>query len=93
MCPGEFSHWLITCRIGRKLLFMGGSVQMMIAFVAVAAIMGKGFNKRTGHINSHLALAIIVLECAFTWGFAYSWGPLGWLVSHAPLSRHCQLFS
>lgn len=69
--------------VGRKRLFLFGSVQMFIAFIAVAGIMGKGFDITTGHIDSGLAKAIIVFECIFTAGFAWSWGPLGWLVSPA----------
>lgn len=67
-------------RFGRKLLFIEGGTQMLVCFIAVAAIMGASFNTQTGHIANGPAAAIIVFECLFTAGFAWSWGPLGWLV-------------
>ena len=69
-----------TCRIGRKALFLEGGTQMFICFVVVAAVMGASFNKHTGNIPSGPAGAILAFECLFTAGFAWSWGPLGWLV-------------
>ena len=53
---------------------------MFICFVVVAAVMGASFNKNTGNIPSGPAGAILAFECLFTAGFAWSWGPLGWLV-------------
>ena len=53
---------------------------MFICFVVVAAVMGSTFNKTTGFIPKHSASAILAFECLFTAGFAWSWGPLGWLV-------------
>ena len=53
---------------------------MFICFVVVAAVMGASFNKTTGNIPSGPAGAILAFECLFTAGFAWSWGPLGWLV-------------
>ncbi len=67
-------------RFGRKLLFIEGGTQMLVCFIAVAAIMGASFNTTTGQIGNGPAAAIIVFECLFTAGFAWSWGPLGWLV-------------
>ena len=71
---------LLFCRVGRKVLFAEGGIQMFICFVVVAAVMGTGFNKVTGEIPQHSASAILAFECLFTAGFASSWGPLGWLV-------------
>ena len=33
-----------------------------------------------GCTRRQMAIAIIVMVCIFTSGFAWSWGPLGWLV-------------
>lgn len=33
-----------------------------------------------GCARRQMAIAIIVMVCIFTSGFAWSWGPLGWLV-------------
>ena len=68
------------CRLGRKVLFVEGGVQMFTCFVVVAAVMGATFNKTTGYIPPTAARAILAFECLFTAGFAWSWGPMGWLV-------------
>ena len=73
-------HACNGCRLGRKVLFIEGGVQMFICFVVVAAVMGSTFNKSTGYIPSNAASAILAFECLFTAGFAWSWGPMGWLV-------------
>ena len=67
-------------RLGRKVLFAEGGLQMFICFVVVAAVMGSGFDKVTGYIPRKSATTILAFECLYTAGFAWSWGPLGWLV-------------
>ena len=71
---------LHCCRLGRKVLFAEGGLQMFICFVVVAAVMGSSFNKVTGYIPRKSATTILAFECLYTAGFAWSWGPLGWLV-------------
>ena len=68
-------------RIGRRPLLLQGSCQMVISFIIVAIIMAIGFDKATGVIPAEYARVIIAFQCFFTSGFAWSWGPLGWLVS------------
>ncbi|KAL3148694.1 species-specific tRNA processing [Trebouxia sp. C0009 RCD-2024] len=71
---------ILVDRVGRKVLFAEGGLQMFICFIVVAGVMGGSFNKSTGFIPQHSASAILAFECLFTAGFAWSWGPLGWLV-------------
>ena len=80
MAEADSSTSALHCRLGRKALFLEGGIQMFICFVVVAAVMGASFNKTTGNIPSGPAGAILAFECLFTAGFAWSWGPLGWLV-------------
>jgi len=70
----------VACRLGRKVLLVEGGIQMFICFVVVAGVMGGSFNKVTGYIPKNSASTILAFECLFTAGFAWSWGPLGWLV-------------
>ena len=87
----SISAWLLNCRcivklfavvyrLGRKVLLVEGGIQMFICFVVVAGVMGGSFNKVTGYIPKNSASTILAFECLFTAGFAWSWGPLGWLV-------------
>ena len=72
--------YALAYRLGRKVLLVEGGVQMFICFVVVAGVMGGSFNKVTGYIPKKSATTILAFECLFTAGFAWSWGPLGWLV-------------
>lgn len=68
-------------RFGRRALFLEGGIQMIISQIGVGFLIyivfgaeGEGtFNKTLGNI----ALALI---CVYVAAFAWSWGPLGWLV-------------
>ncbi|KAG1355222.1 sugar transport protein MST6 [Cocos nucifera] len=68
-------------RFGRKFLFVEGGVQMLISQVAIAAILGVKFGvDGTGVMSKPYADAVLVLICTYVAAFAWSWGPLGWLV-------------
>ena len=36
--------------------------------------------KSTGSLNHTEAIVVVILVCIFVMGFAWSWGPLGWLI-------------
>ncbi|XP_072989863.1 sugar transport protein MST1-like isoform X4 [Typha latifolia] len=68
-------------RYGRKVLFMLGGVQMIVCQVAVAWIMGARIGKNgEAALPKGFAMAVLVLMCAFSAGFGYSWGPLSWII-------------
>ncbi|KAL7110991.1 hypothetical protein ACP275_05G060700 [Erythranthe tilingii] len=68
-------------KFGRRALFLEGGIQMFVCQIATGALIasvfgvsGDGaFSKEKGN----LALALI---CIYVAAFAWSWGPLGWLV-------------
>ncbi|GAX80890.1 hypothetical protein CEUSTIGMA_g8325.t1 [Chlamydomonas eustigma] len=63
---------------GRKRLFFAGAVQMLLTLGVVAGLIQLIKTQYAG--NTRIAAAIIALICLFVSGFAYSWGPLAWLV-------------
>lgn len=65
-------------RAGRKILFIEGGIQMTVAQVTVAGVLGAKF--ASGVLDNPSTIAVIVLICIFVAGFAWSWGPLAWLV-------------
>jgi sugar porter (SP) family MFS transporter len=69
--------WLVD-RAGRKALFLEGGIQMIAAEVAIGVLLATQFG--AGVLTQGVAYAIIVLICVFIAGFAWSWGPLCWLV-------------
>ncbi|XP_004959340.1 sugar transport protein MST6 [Setaria italica] len=68
-------------RLGRRALFLEGGAQMLAGQVAVGALIGAKFGwSGVASIPAGYAAAVVVVMCAYVAGFAWSWGPLGWLV-------------
>lgn len=68
-------------RLGRRFLFMEGGVQMFISQVLIAIILGLKFGSSgEGSLTKGYAAVVVVLICIYVSAFAWSWGPLGWLV-------------
>lgn len=49
--------------------------------VTIGAILGVGFGSSgEGQLSKNLANGVLILICLYVSAFAWSWGPLGWLV-------------
>ncbi|KAF8025248.1 hypothetical protein BT93_F2174 [Corymbia citriodora subsp. variegata] len=64
---------------GRRLLLLEACVQMFLSQIVIALILLIDL-KPTGSLNHMEALIVVTLVCVFVMGFAWSWGPLGWLI-------------
>ncbi|KAG5241638.1 sugar transport protein [Salix suchowensis] len=69
-------------KLGRKALFLEGGVQMIICQVVVAAMIGRAFGSEgeAGDMSKGVSSLMLCFICAYVAAFAWSWGPLGWLV-------------
>ncbi|KAK4491688.1 hypothetical protein RD792_002454 [Penstemon davidsonii] len=67
---------------GRRFLFLEGGIQMLICQVVVAICIGAKFGVSGAQVDlpKWYAIVVVVFICAYVSGFAWSWGPLGWLV-------------
>ncbi|XVE49722.1 hypothetical protein DITRI_Ditri01bG0103900 [Diplodiscus trichospermus] len=68
-------------KYGRRILFLEGGAQMIVSQIAVGMTiaMQVGLNgERT--LSETGANLVLLLICLYVAGFAWSWGPLGWLV-------------
>ncbi|PRQ35043.1 putative major facilitator, sugar transporter, major facilitator superfamily [Rosa chinensis] len=67
---------------GRRKLFLEGGTQMLICQIVVAACIGAkfGLDGNAGNLPKWYAIVVVVFICTYVAGFAWSWGPLGWLV-------------
>ncbi|KAL3522164.1 hypothetical protein ACH5RR_014998 [Cinchona calisaya] len=67
---------------GRRMLFLEGGIQMLICQIVVAICIGVkfGINGDPGHLPKWYAIVVVLFICIYVAGFAWSWGPLGWLV-------------
>ncbi|KAK6130259.1 hypothetical protein DH2020_036000 [Rehmannia glutinosa] len=66
-------------KVGRRKLLLQACVQMFISQVAIGAILLTHL-KSTGTLDKGLAAVVVVLLCTFVMSFAWSWGPMGWLI-------------
>ncbi|KAL0738468.1 hypothetical protein Bca4012_014678 [Brassica carinata] len=68
-------------KFGRRALFLAGGIQMILTQFAVGSMIGwkSGLNGE-GTLTSVDTEILLGLICLYVAGFAWSWGPLGWLV-------------
>jgi sugar porter (SP) family MFS transporter len=70
---------LAVDRFGRRTLFLAGGAQMVVSQLLIGAIMAAQLGD-DGELSQASALLLIALVAVYVAGFAWSWGPLGWLV-------------
>ncbi|EPS64536.1 hypothetical protein M569_10244 [Genlisea aurea] len=66
-------------KFGRRKLLLQASVQMFISQVSIGAILLTHL-KPTGSLEKSMAGVVVLLVCSFVMSFAWSWGPMGWLI-------------
>ncbi|KAL4372337.1 hypothetical protein HN51_017456 [Arachis hypogaea] len=68
-------------KFGRRLLFLEGGVQMLVSQIVVGIMIAMKFGLNgEGSFNKEEADILLVFICLYVAAFAWSWGPLGWLV-------------
>ncbi|KAJ1277981.1 hypothetical protein BS78_04G044900 [Paspalum vaginatum] len=68
-------------KVGRRALFLQGGTQMIISQILVGTFIGLQFGMSgTGAISEQYAMCIVLFVCVYVAGFAWSWGPMGWLI-------------
>ncbi|KQJ93434.1 sugar transport protein MST8 [Brachypodium distachyon] len=79
-----FSTFVATMtadKVGRRALFLQGGTQMIISQILVGTFIGLQFGlSGTGAISEQYAMCIVLFVCVYVAGFAWSWGPMGWLI-------------
>lgn len=66
-------------RFGRRVLLLEAGVQMFISQVLIAVLLGTGLGDG-GELGKGAAITTVVGICVFVAAFAWSWGPMGWLI-------------
>jgi MFS transporter, SP family, sugar:H+ symporter len=70
-------------KFGRRPLLIQGGLQMLLALVGIAALLGvasPAWSAGSALLSSGAAAGLLALMAVFVAGFSWSWGPLGWLV-------------
>ncbi|KAJ4784057.1 Sugar transport protein 13 [Rhynchospora pubera] len=67
-------------RVGRRLLLLEAGVQMFISLVMITVVLHWHVIDNSGDLSHGTALFVVVMICTYIASFAWSWGPLGWLI-------------
>lgn len=68
-------------KFGRKVLFLEGGIQMLVCQIAVGVMIALKFGvSGDGSFSKVEADLLLFFICMYVAAYAWSWGPLGWLV-------------
>ncbi|ERN00839.1 hypothetical protein AMTRI_Chr03g140080 [Amborella trichopoda] len=67
-------------KLGRRLLLLEAGVQMFMAQIVITVLLGTNLSGETGELSKSVGIVVVVMVCTFISAFAWSWGPLGWLI-------------
>ncbi|OMO90515.1 Sugar/inositol transporter [Corchorus olitorius] len=67
-------------RAGRKKLLVLGALIMLVSQCAIGAVLNI-YLKSTNKVSESTAILVVILICSFVFSFAWSWGPIGWVVA------------
>lgn len=73
---------LVVDKFGRRTLFLEGGFQMLVCQIIMAIAIGIEFGTtgNPGVLPKWYSYVVVTVICVYVAGFAWSWGPLGWLV-------------
>ena len=67
-------------KVGRRILLLEACVQMFVSQVVIGIVLGMKVQDHSESLNTGFAVLVVVMVCTFVSSFAWSWGPLGWLI-------------
>lgn len=67
-------------KIGRRLLLLEAGVQMFLSQVIIAIVLGLKVKDHSEDLGHGYSIFVVIMVCTFVSSFAWSWGPLGWLI-------------
>lgn len=67
-------------KLGRRKLLLEAGVQMFLAQFIIGIVLGMKLSDNSNNLGSGLSILVVVMICTFVSSFAWSWGPLGWLI-------------
>ncbi|KAK4431680.1 Hexose carrier protein HEX6 [Sesamum alatum] len=70
----------VVDKLGRRAIFHAGGITMFITQMMIGGIMAAKLGEH-GAMNQGYNVLVVALICIYSCGFAFSWGPLGWLVT------------
>ncbi|THU57028.1 hypothetical protein C4D60_Mb11t23450 [Musa balbisiana] len=79
---GTFVSIATVDKLGRRKLFLQGGTQMLVSQLVVGTLIALkfGISGVATDVTKNYASIIVLFICFYVAAFAWSWGPLGWLV-------------
>ncbi|GAB4823874.1 hypothetical protein N2152v2_010920 [Parachlorella kessleri] len=72
---------LFSDKFGRRFLLIEGGIQCCLAMLAAGITLGVEFGQYgTEDLPHPVSAGVLAVICIFIAGFAWSWGPMGWLI-------------
>ncbi|GAB4823873.1 hypothetical protein N2152v2_010919 [Parachlorella kessleri] len=72
---------MFSDKFGRRFLLIEGGIQCCLAMLTTGVVLAIEFAKYgTDPLPKAVASGILAVICIFISGFAWSWGPMGWLI-------------
>ncbi|KAL4361315.1 hypothetical protein GQ457_04G028100 [Hibiscus cannabinus] len=66
-------------KFGRRILLLQACLQMLICQIVIGVIL-QVYLHATDSLTKPQAIWVVILVCFYVLAFAWSWGPLGWLI-------------
>lgn len=67
-------------KVGRRMLLLEAGAQMFLSQVAIAIVLGIKVKDHSNSLGHGFGIFVVLMVCTFVSSFAWSWGPLGWLI-------------
>ncbi|KAK9182569.1 hypothetical protein WN944_025714 [Citrus x changshan-huyou] len=67
-------------KVGRRMLLLEAGIQMFFSQTVIAIILGIKVKDHSEDLHTGFAVLVVIMICTFISAFAWSWGPLGWLI-------------
>ncbi|XP_049406004.1 sugar transport protein 13-like isoform X2 [Solanum stenotomum] len=67
-------------KLGRRILLLEAGVQMLLSQIIIAIILGIKVTDTSDNLSHGWGIFVVVMICTYVSAFAWSWGPLGWLI-------------
>uniref|UniRef100_A0A0E0MI05 Major facilitator superfamily (MFS) profile domain-containing protein n=1 Tax=Oryza punctata TaxID=4537 RepID=A0A0E0MI05_ORYPU len=67
-------------RAGRRMLLLEGGAYMLLSHMAIAVVFRIKVTDSSDDLGHDWAILVVAMVCTFVFSFAWSWGPLAWLI-------------
>ncbi|KAL0554673.1 hypothetical protein IC582_008600 [Cucumis melo] len=67
-------------KIGRRMLLLEAGVQMFLSQLIIAVILALKVDDDSNTLSHGMAIGVVIMLCTFVSSYAWSWGPLAWLL-------------